>query len=66
MRSSTAQAVLERLVTGASCEAVGCYGLAVWLVSFNDEASHWCSKHTRMQMRSQSRWYSLQNAAVEP
>jgi hypothetical protein len=56
MRSWTTQALLERLVTGDRCEAKGCYELAVWLVSFNDESSHWCSKHTRMQMRNGSIW----------
>ncbi len=64
MRSSTAQAFLERLVTGVRCEEHGCYGLAVWLVSFNDTSTHLCSKHTRLQMRDQAKWNRLAGAEV--
>jgi len=56
MRSSTTQALLERIVPGDRCEAKGCYELAVWLVSCNGTVSHWCPKHTRMQMSDVSRW----------
>jgi len=56
MRSSTTQAVLERMVTGDRCEAKGCYELAVWLVAFNGTVAHWCPRHTRAQMRDERRW----------
>jgi hypothetical protein len=59
MRSRTTEAMLERLVTGDRCEAHGCYELAVWLVGFNDETSHWCPKHARMRMRDLNRWKDL-------
>ncbi len=55
MQSRATLAALERLDNGGSCEAKGCYELGVWLVSFNGEASHLCSKHTRVRMRDTSR-----------
>ena len=64
MRSSTPQALLERLVTGERCEEKGCYELAIWLVSFNDGANHWCSKHTRMNMRDVNHWSDLLKAGL--
>jgi len=65
MRSWTSQAMLERLITGERCEVEGCYDLAVWLVSFDDEASHWCSKHTRIKMRDASHWSDLLGTKME-
>jgi len=65
MRSQVTQAFLERFVTGETCELKGCYNLAVWLVSFNDQTSHWCSKHTRMHMRDQGHWGSPAGAEIE-
>ncbi len=56
IRSSAAQAVLERMVTGERCEVKGCYENAIWLVSLNDDAFHWCPRHTKMRMRDASRW----------
>jgi hypothetical protein len=56
MRSATSQAGLQRLVTGHRCEVQGCYRMALWLVSFESETSHWCSKHTRVFMRDVSFW----------
>ncbi len=65
MRGSATTALLERLVNGARCEVTGCYGLAAWLVSFNDQTSHLCSKHTRVQMRDQSRWEAVEGEEIE-
>jgi hypothetical protein len=65
MRSSATQALVDRLVTGERCEEKGCYELAVWLVSFNDEASHWCSRHTRMKMRDVNHWNDLLRASMQ-
>ncbi len=65
MRSWTTQATLERLDTGDSCEVKGCYELGVWLVSFNGESSHLCSKHTRMQMRNTGRWADISDTKLE-
>ncbi len=65
MRSWTMQATIERLVNGYPCEVKGCYDLAVWLVSFDEETSHWCSKHTRLSMRETSRWGDLLGAKME-
>ncbi len=62
MWSSAELAFLERLETGGRCEFKECLGLAVWLVSYRDEAFHWCSKHTRMQMRRTTYWEELWNA----
>ena len=56
MRSWATQASVERRVTGERCEEKGCYGVAVWLIAFNGETTHLCSKHTRMQMRETNRW----------
>ena len=56
MRSWAAEASIERRVTGDRCEEKGCYGTAIWLISFNGETTHLCSKHTRMQMRETGRW----------
>ena len=59
MRSRTFQSLLEKLVTGERCEAKGYYELGVWLVSFNDQGAHLCSKHTRMNMRDVNYWSDL-------
>ena len=59
MWSSTELASIERLVTGDRCESKECHDMAIWLVSFRDEAFHWCSKHTRMQMRKATFWEEL-------
>ena len=59
MRSSVGQATLERVVTGETCDEKGCYELAAWVVSWGDEAHHWCPMHTRVEMRKPSRWRSL-------
>jgi len=59
MRSWTSKALIERLVTGDGCEVKGCYELAIWLVSFNDETAHWCARHTRMMMRDVNHWSDL-------
>ncbi len=59
MWCSNELASLERLDTGGRCEFRECYGTAAWLVSFRDEAFHWCSKHTRIQMRKASFWEEL-------
>jgi hypothetical protein len=56
MRSATSQAGLKRLITGHRCEVQGCYALAHWLVSFESETSHWCSKHTHIFMRDARLW----------
>jgi hypothetical protein len=56
MSTSAAQAILERVVTGERCDVFGCYELAVWLVCYGKETSHWCPKHTRIQMRDSGRW----------
>jgi hypothetical protein len=56
MRSWATQATLERLLTGDSCEEQGCFEVGVWLVSFNGESFHLCSKHTRVQMKDSARW----------
>jgi len=59
MRSWTSQALIERLVTGDRCEVKGCYELAIWLISFNDETTHWCARHTRTRMRDVNHWSEL-------
>ena len=59
MKGRTSQALLERLITGGRCEVEGCYEMAVWLVSFNEEAAHWCPKHTRINMRDVGQWGDL-------
>jgi hypothetical protein len=46
---------LLRLVTGNNCEAQGCIELAVWRLSFKGDTSHFCAKHTRVQMRDPGR-----------
>lgn len=56
VRIATFQARLKRLVTGHRCEARGCCAMALWLVSFESETSHWCSKHTRIFMRDIRLW----------
>jgi hypothetical protein len=56
MRSWVTQATLERLVSGDSCEESGCFEPGVWLVTFNEEATHLCSRHTRLQMKDSARW----------
>ncbi len=56
MQSSTEQVGLQRLVTGNRCEVQECYEMALWLVSFKSETSHWCAKHTRANMRDSARW----------
>ena len=64
MRSWTTQALLERLVTAYSCEVPGCFGPAVWLISFDDEASHLCARHTRTYMRTEGRWGDVVSAGI--
>lgn len=56
MRGWVTQANIERLATGDACEENGCFELGVWLVTFNDESEHLCSRHTRMQMKDSARW----------
>jgi len=56
MRSWVTQATLERLVTGDVCEENGCFEPGVWLVTFNGESTHLCSRHTRVQMKDSARW----------
>ena len=56
MRNATTQTGLKRLVTGGRCEAQGCHEIALWLVSFESETSHWCLKHTRTFMRDTRYW----------
>jgi len=65
MRSRTSQALLERLITGERCEVKGCYELAVWLVSFNDEEAHWCSRHTITRMRDANYWSDVPSTKLE-
>ena len=55
MRSSMEETGLLRLVTGNNCEAQGCIELAVWRLSFKGDTSHFCAKHTRVQMRDPGR-----------
>jgi len=56
MKGTTSQALIERVVTGGRCEVKGCYELADWLVSYNDQVSHWCPKHTIMKMGDTDMW----------
>jgi hypothetical protein len=56
MRSKTWHAGLQRVITGNRCEVQGCYEMALWLVTFKDENSHLCGKHTRSCMRNMSFW----------
>jgi len=65
MKGRTSQALIERVVTGGRCEVKGCYELADWLVSYNDEISHWCPKHTIMKMRDPEVWSNLTGATME-
>ena len=62
MQRRTSQDVLERFVTGERCDEEKCYELAVWSVSFNDETSHWCPRHTRMKMCDTNQWGDLLNS----
>jgi hypothetical protein len=64
MKSATSQTGLQRLVTGRRCEVQGCYNMALWLVLFESEASHWCSKHTRIFMRDASLWKRKRDKAT--
>jgi hypothetical protein len=64
MRSTAFQTGLRRLATGFRCEAQGCYEVALWLVSFESETSHWCSKHTRIFMRDASIWEKKKTSKV--
>ena len=56
MRSWATLATLSRVATEDVCEEKGCFEPAVWLVSFDGEASRLCSRHTKMQMRDTARW----------
>lgn len=56
MQRSTEPPTLERLITGERCDEKGCYDIAIWLVSFDQNAFHWCVKHTRSEMRDKERW----------
>jgi hypothetical protein len=64
MRSTMSQAGLRRLVTGHECEVQGCREMALWLVSFESETSHWCSKHTRIFMRDATLWRKKKTGKV--
>ena len=66
MRSSTTPARLERLETGDGCEEMGCYDVAVWLLTFNGEASHLCARHTKIQMKDSSRWDGFLRTVLMP
>jgi hypothetical protein len=52
MQSRAQQTGIQRVVTGNRCEVQGCYEMALWLVSYRDDTSHLCAKHTRSAMRS--------------
>jgi hypothetical protein len=65
MRSAMSQAGLRRQVTGHKCEVQGCYEVALWLVSFGSETSHWCSRHTRIFMRDASLWEKKKASRVK-
>jgi len=65
MKNWKTQALLERLVAGDRCEERGCHDAVVWLVTFNDETSHWCSRHTKIQMRNATRWEGVLDAKLE-
>ncbi len=65
MRTSIEKGALERRVTGQKCEVSGCYGLATWLITFDGDTSHWCSKHTRIRMREPGRWGGKLRTKIE-
>ncbi len=46
MRNETSQTALRRLVTGNTCDVQGCYDMALWVVSYKEQSSHRCLKHT--------------------
>ncbi len=56
--SKTAEQVcgLQRVVTGNRCEVIGCYEMAIWMVSYGSKLHHWCARHTRVNMREPSLW----------
>lgn len=64
MRRTREEPSLERLESGFRCEEKDCYDLAVWLVTFNEDAFHWCLKHTRINMRDAERWSEMASAQL--
>lgn len=54
MRNSPSTNGISRLETGEKCEVPGCRKMALWVVSFKSQTSHWCVKHTRIFMRDVS------------
>ena len=45
---------------------MGCYDIAVWLLTFNGEASHLCARHTKIQMKDSSRWDGFLRTVLMP
>jgi hypothetical protein len=51
MRNSPSANGITRLDTGEKCDVPGCREMALWVVSYKSQTSHWCVKHTRIFMR---------------
>jgi hypothetical protein len=54
MHNSSSTNGLSRLDTGERCDVPGCREMALWVVSYKSQTSHWCIKHTRTFMRDAS------------